>query len=84
MKNETVTTIQQLKELSDIDGGTEFTILCYGGLKSTKHIIWDEDKFHIDHYIDGSRESLTEEEFQQEENNIWRAMQKGNFIHTGE
>lgn len=71
-----IESIDDLKRLASQDGGLECFIALDGGLKSSKHISYDDGEFYIDNYIDGSEQTLNESELAKE-TNIVEAIEKG-------
>lgn len=74
--NSKINSIQELKDLASRNGGVECFIALNGGLKSSKHISYDEYEFWIDNYIDGSFQRLTEDQLDKK-TNIVRAINEG-------
>lgn len=73
--------IEQLKELSK--DGLECHIRLNGGLRSSKHIYYNEDvnTFEVINYIDDSEQTLTEEQlFNQDYTNVGIALQNNALI----
>lgn len=83
MASKQVRTVEELKKLSNVDGGVDFFILLAGGcVRSSKHIDWDDEgkKFCVLNEIDGTEEFLTEEEIVDDKiTMIGKAMRTGNF-----
>ena len=61
-----VNDIEELKRLSS--NGVECCILLNYGLKSSKFIEWDGEKFNIYNYIDDTSQLLTEDRLRTESN----------------
>lgn len=59
-----IQSLKELKELASSEDGIECSILLNGGVKSVKHIIYDQDLkvFYVFNYCDESEQELTEEE----------------------
>lgn len=73
--------IEQLKELSK--DGLECYIRLNGGVRSSKHIFYNEDvnTFEIINYIDDSEQTLTEEQlFNQDYTNVGIALKSNALI----
>ena len=74
-----ITSVEMLTKLC-----TEFPLECFislnGGLRSRKNIQFEpsDNKFHIDNWIDKTRQELTAEELFTE-SNIGEAISKGSF-----
>lgn len=78
-----ISTIEELKTASNVDGGAEFFILLNYGLRSSKHIDYDEDtdKFWVLNMIDDSEQTLTPEQIMDKSiTNIGYAMDNGAFF----
>jgi hypothetical protein len=78
-----ITTLEELKAESK-DGG-DFFIMLNGGLRSSKHVWYDEEakQFEVINEIDGTEQCLSEQEImnpKSEETNIGQAISKGAFI----
>ena len=73
-----IESLEQLKRESE--NGAEFFILLNHNLRSSKWIVWDaeDQKFYITNYIDGTDQTLTENQLMDKEwTNIGYAMTKG-------
>jgi len=72
-----VKSVEQLKQLA---GKTAEFFINFGFVRSTKQIRWNpkDKKFRIHHEIDGSHETLSEEELAK--TNIVEAINKGAFF----
>lgn len=82
-KDKRIKTIDQLKELAQDENGLDCFILLNGGLRSSKHIRYDqkEKRFFVINLIDDSEQELTESQLLDKEySNIGEAMQKGSLI----
>lgn len=71
-----VKSFSHLRELIQ-EEGREFVILYNGILTSSKYISFDGERFYIEHYIDGSTQSLTPKHF--ETSHIGEAITNGNL-----
>ncbi|WP_419656028.1 hypothetical protein [Desulfosarcina variabilis] len=80
MKIKLITSIEELKR-SSIDG-CECFILLKGGLRSSRHIWYNEreNQFEIINYIDGSEEMLSEQEMMESSNIGYAMMNRAFFI----
>ena len=76
-----VKSVEELKKLSNVEGGEEFFILLNHGLKSSKRIKWDEPSksFCIINEIDDTHEDVTEQGLATN-TNIVKAIEKGAFF----
>ena len=77
-KPKRVTTIEELKRSAR--GGTDYFIALNFGLRSSKHIIWDEDaqRFYVFNCIDDTEQELTAEQLMDDGyTNIGKAMKLG-------
>lgn len=77
-----ITSIKQLKAAATNDNGdyTEFYILLAGIARSSKRILYSDERFHVINEIDDSiQEDLTEEQLRAE-TNIIEAIEKGCFF----
>lgn len=75
-----IMSMEQLKKESEGNDDAEFFILLNYNLRSSKRIIWDEEKkrFFIFNYIDDTRQKLTETQLMSKgHTNIGYAMTKG-------
>jgi len=75
-----IKTIEELKREAQGEQDTEFFILLRGYMRSSKRIIWDEEKkrFFIRNYIDDTKQKLTEAQLMdQDYTNIGYAMTTG-------
>ena len=75
-----IKTIEELKKEAQGEQDTEFFILLRGYMRSSKRIIWDEEKkrFFIRNYIDDTKQVLTEAQLMdQDYTNIGYAMTTG-------
>jgi hypothetical protein len=74
-----IKSIEALKKEAQ-NQGAEFFIRLKGCLRSTKHIVWDEEdkRFFIFNYIDNTEQELTEAQLMDRDcTNIGYAMTKG-------
>jgi hypothetical protein len=75
-----ITSLEELKGEAQGKQDAEFFIRLKGCLRSTKHIVWDEEdkRFFIFNYIDDTEQMLTEAQLMDREyTNIGYAMTKG-------
>ncbi|MBT9483343.1 hypothetical protein [Sediminibacterium sp.] len=82
-----VTSIEHLKQLSNINGRAEFYMLLVGGLcRSSKEIHYDEQtkRFDIYNEIDDTYQSNLTEKALHTKTNIPEAIKNGVFYYHGE
>ena len=80
-----ITSIEQLKK--ECGNGADFFILLNHNLRSSKWIVWDEDKkkFFILNYIDGTEQTLTVKQMMDRDwTNIGCAMTKAALYKDGD
>lgn len=78
-----VTNIEQLKKDANKDGGQGFYIALKGGIRSSKHISWDEYEktFWVLNEVDDSEQELAETELMDESiTNIGKAIKQSAFF----
>jgi len=74
-----IESIEELKKLAQQEGGCDCFIALNFGLKSSKHVTFNDKKFYVFNFIDDTEVKLTEEEMRTE-TNIADAIVKGALI----
>lgn len=72
----TITSLKRLKELSSMSDGCDCFIQLNFGLRSDKHIAWNDGKWYVYNNIDDSEQVLTTRQLKKE-TNIIEAIAKG-------
>ena len=79
MKYTKIKSVDHLKEvLSKDEEGKDFILQLNFGLRSSKRMTWDGEKFWILHYIDDTQEELTPKQLMKH-TNIYEGIKKGAF-----